>query len=167
MKWISSAGGPLILLPSSVRNKWRGITRATSTDVSDYEAACAVRGYVGVIARHDCAILVLNDEPMDTAVVKTKSDRILLVRWMYAPSSDAVEDELQRLSLNAARQVESAHIELSNRTYYLMDAAEAGRQPAQFERVTIEPGDYQVRVVEHAPHEKMMLIIHELSKQSR
>ncbi|HYO74665.1 MAG TPA: Imm21 family immunity protein, partial [Archangium sp.] len=64
MQWVFSAGGPLVLLPKAVQPRWRG----TCGVPSDYEVACSVEGYVGVIEKAGRQILVLGDEPLQTAV---------------------------------------------------------------------------------------------------
>src|SRR5215471_48557 len=59
MKWISSGGGPLVLLPQSLAKLWGGcVTSNTAvyylsadgyTDVTDYDRACEVEGTAGVL----------------------------------------------------------------------------------------------------------------------
>ena len=43
MSWVSSEGGPLILIGKSDLSNWEGI------DGFDYDRACPVEDYVGVI----------------------------------------------------------------------------------------------------------------------
>src|SRR5689334_6022814 len=64
MRWIASAGGPLVLLPKLLQPRWQG----TGGVPSDYEVACGVEGYAGVIEKAGWRILVLGDEPLQTAV---------------------------------------------------------------------------------------------------
>jgi hypothetical protein len=151
MRWISSSGGPLVLLPSSIQKRWSGAVRASSTSVSDYDAACAVRGYVGTIARHSRSILVLNDEPMDTTTIQTGPRCVVLVRWIYGPSRTIVEEELRHLTLHTASELQRLAFTASERISSLIDSAELGASAAECERIEIVPGDYIVRVLEHAP----------------
>src|ERR1700730_1820803 len=163
MRWISAAGGPLILLPSSLRSRWSGVVRAAQDEPSDYDVACSVNGYVGVISRYGSSILVLDDVRMQTAIAKTGVDRLMFVRWKYAPSEGIVEEELRRIRLDSARELERTHIVVRESTHYLMDAGEPGSDPQQFEVVELVPEEYIVRVVEHAPRRDTKLLLYELA----
>jgi hypothetical protein len=163
MKWISSAGGPLVFLPSSIRSKWRGIERQAGDRQSDYDAACSPHGYVGAISRYGESILILNDEPMRTCVVRGQNNRIQFVRWVFAPSEDVMDQELKRLDLTGAVELElMPSLMLSEQQYWLIDAGDRGSQPRQREIVELQPGKYDVRVVEHTPRKDTQLIICEL-----
>src|SRR5688500_9199880 len=82
-RWIESAGGPLIALPETLRDRWRGIEN------DDYDTACTVEDYLGVVARPWGNVLVLNDEPLSTAIVAAPNE-LLLVRWVCAPDEEAL-----------------------------------------------------------------------------
>ena len=159
MRWISSSGGPLVLLPSSIQERWSGAVRTPSGTVSDYDAACAVRGYVGTILRHSRSILVLNDEPMDTTTIRMGPRHAVFARWIYGPSRAVVEEDLRHLTLPAAAELEQLAFTASERLYGLIDSAELGASAAECERIELVPGDYIVRVLEHAPRRDTKLIL--------
>ncbi|MGI5148125.1 Imm21 family immunity protein [Plantactinospora sp. CA-294935] len=81
--WVSSAGGPLLVAPQSALSLWTGVD---STDESlessgDCDRACAIDGYVGVVAIGQRQALVLGDEPAPTTYLP--SERLFL-RWAAA-----------------------------------------------------------------------------------
>src|SRR5689334_17973405 len=89
MQWVESAGGPLIVVPLELAQSWRGIEAVPGDPVTDYDRACDVDDYLGVLEVGPGRGLVLGDEPMRTAFVPS-ADGGILVRWGYAPSEDAV-----------------------------------------------------------------------------
>ncbi|WP_433042694.1 Imm21 family immunity protein [Dactylosporangium sp. CS-033363] len=64
--WVGSAGGPLILVPESVRERWGGVPPTYPDEEGDYGRACAVEGYLGVIDVGGAPALVLAREARTT-----------------------------------------------------------------------------------------------------
>lgn len=64
--WVTSAGGPLILIPESACHHWGGAPRTYPDDEGDYGRACEVDGYVGLIDVGAAQALVLGDMPART-----------------------------------------------------------------------------------------------------
>lgn len=77
VEWVESGGGPLIVVPESVLSAWAG------GDGDDYDRACAVDGYAGLVSVGQSHALVLGDEPASTAFLP---DRGAFVRWGAADS---------------------------------------------------------------------------------
>ncbi|MGQ4416936.1 immunity 21 family protein [Streptomyces sp. SAS_269] len=81
LQWVESGGGPLIAVPETVLPFWAG---ADSEEfATDYDRACEVDGYAGLLPVGDSAALVLGDEPAATAYLP---DRGVFVRWSAAHS---------------------------------------------------------------------------------
>jgi hypothetical protein len=92
-KWVSTGGGPLILVPVEVALHWRGTDGiGPSSEVweswgedefsgTDHGRACGVDDYLGVLGCGPGECLVLGDEPMQTTILPAK-DGGLIVRWM-------------------------------------------------------------------------------------
>jgi len=77
---IESAGGPLVLLSDRARVDWTGVAGA------DYERACAVDGYFGVLDVRGDEVLVIGDEPASTALLPTRAaDSLVIAKWTYGP----------------------------------------------------------------------------------
>ncbi|WNG57761.1 hypothetical protein F0U59_25615 [Archangium gephyra] len=157
MEWISSAGGPLVLIPKVFQSRWRG----TSGTPSDYEVACGVEGYVGVIEKVGYQVLVLGDEPLQTAVARL-SGRGCLVRWVYAPSPRAAESSLAALvPADLGSPLESVAIRIACSSLVLMDAGGPGEHSGGTLELELEPGFYSVHVHEFAPTQDAKFLVHE------
>ncbi|MEW2429213.1 Imm21 family immunity protein [Micromonospora sp. NPDC047644] len=86
LPWVDSGGGPLIVVPTTALGEWKG---ASDGDGSwdDYDRACRIDGYVGVLEVGADQALVLADEPASTTYLP---DRRIFVRWLYADSEAEV-----------------------------------------------------------------------------
>ncbi|WP_328743805.1 immunity 21 family protein [Streptomyces sp. NBC_00285] len=84
--WVTSAGGPLILIPESVCQHWGGAPRTYPDDEGDYGRACEVDGYVGLIDVGAAQALVLGDMPARTMFLPQYD---VLVREVAGDEDDA------------------------------------------------------------------------------
>ncbi|MEU6279190.1 immunity 21 family protein [Streptomyces sp. NPDC047028] len=80
-EWVESGGGPLIAIPETVLPFWVGADSAEPA--TDYDRACEVDGYVGLLPVGDSAALVFGDEPAATTYLP---ERGTFVRWCAAES---------------------------------------------------------------------------------
>jgi hypothetical protein len=155
MRWIASAGGPLVLLPKVSLPRWQG----TSGLPSDYDVACGIEGYVGVIEKAGYPLLVLGDEPLQTAVSRLNG-RPCLVRWVYAPSPGVAETAVANMApVHLRGPLESAAIRLEGSPLVLMDAGATGEHPGDTLELELEPGAYLVHVYEFAPAQDMKFLV--------
>ncbi|QGM47154.1 Imm21 family immunity protein [Methylocystis heyeri] len=91
-KWIGSFGGPLICIESDHRNGWRGANRARLTQDNvedDYQLACNVAGYAGIISLRGFQALILGGMPLETAVFTDNEGKKVITIAVY---SDTDED---------------------------------------------------------------------------
>lgn len=121
-EWIESAGGPLVVVPRSLRARWQGID-------ADYDAACRVDEYLGLLSRGWGEVLVLGDEPLRTAVVQ-RSEGPAIVRWMFAPSADQLVDAAREVNLDSLRLVETLSVGLRDEPYVIFDSGSDGSSAA-------------------------------------
>jgi hypothetical protein len=157
MHWIASAGGPLVLIPTVLRSRWKG-TRGVP---SDYDVACGVEGYVGVIEKDGGQILVLGDEPLQTGVARMNG-RMCLVRWVYAPSPGDAEASVAAMVPASLRgPLESVALRIVRSPLVLMDAGAPGDQPGDTLELALDPGLYNVHVYEFAPAQDTKFLVHE------
>ncbi|WP_414640814.1 Imm21 family immunity protein [Archangium sp.] len=162
MQWISSAGGPLVLIPKSLQPRWQG----TCGVPSDYEVACGVEGYAGVIEKEGSHVLVLGDEPLQTAVSRLNG-RPCLVRWVYAPSPGVAESSMTAMAPLLLRgPMESVAIRVGSSPLVLMDAGAHGEHPVDTLEMELEPGSYVVHVYEFAPARDMKFLVHAFEPHS-
>ncbi|WP_063819226.1 Imm21 family immunity protein [Herbidospora cretacea] len=82
--WVSTLGGPLIVIPESACRHWNGgQLMKHPDDEGDYRRACDVNGYIGLIDVGPAKALVLGDGPADTTFLAGLN---LFVRWIAADS---------------------------------------------------------------------------------
>lgn len=143
-------------MPKVVQSQWRGTYGAPS----NYELACGVEGYEGVIEKAGCQILVLGDEPLQTAV-SLLNGRPCLVRWLYAPSPEAAESAVAAMvPMHLRGPLESVALRIESSPLVLMDAGAPGEQPGDTLEQELQPGAYRVHVYELAPARDMKFLVH-------
>jgi hypothetical protein len=92
--WITSLGGPLILVPESVCQHWNGAPRDWPDSEGDYGRACAVDGYIGLIGVGPHHALVLGDDPARTTFHPGHS---LLIRTIAIDDDTDLDAILDRI----------------------------------------------------------------------
>ncbi|MFE9432788.1 immunity 21 family protein [Streptomyces sp. NPDC006640] len=83
VEWVESGGGPLIAIPEAVLPFWSGADGDEMS--SDYDRACDVEGFIGLVPVGDSRALVLGDEPASTSYLPEHG---VFVRWSAAESED-------------------------------------------------------------------------------
>jgi Immunity protein 21 len=164
MKWVSSAGGPLVLVPSISVADWHGCSNGNGS-ASDYDVACSTEGYARALRLRDTNVLVLNDEPLQTAFFHD-DDRPFLVRWMYAPNQQHVDDALKGLREKLGPPVEVTEFRVDAPEMVLMDAAEEGSSPIHGERLVLnlKVATHRVLTYVNKPSIDVALLVHEFGQ---
>jgi immunity protein 21 of polymorphic toxin system len=146
--WVTSMGGPLIVLPASALRDWAGCTETGmiigDTDTpDDYDRACAVEDFAAVIdvGTGDAQALVLGDEPAMTCFLP---DRNIFIRWLAADSYTELLAAAEALLADPATPWEHGMIWETDGPSVLMDSAEAGDNLDQ-------PYPHSTQLPEHAP----------------
>ncbi|MER6383763.1 immunity 21 family protein [Streptomyces sp. NPDC001250] len=140
LEWVESGGGPLIAVPETVLPFWAG---ADSEELdTDYDRACEVDGYVGLLPVGDSAALVFGDEPASTSYLP---DHATFVRWSAA-NSEAELLATVPAALDAAMWGSEVHWRVPG-PVLLFDSAWPGQAADRTEhlRVPLEAGTYTVR----------------------
>ncbi|WLQ17490.1 Imm21 family immunity protein [Hahella aquimaris] len=124
MNWISSEGGPLILVVRKSLRYWAGL------DGSDYERACAVCDYAGTIRVGNSEAVVLGDEPCQTAIYSSPHiNNLVIVRWQWAESESQLERYLSDITNNTfSRPEEELRFNNTDEELLLFDSVLAGSQ---------------------------------------
>ncbi|MGW0767501.1 immunity 21 family protein [Streptomyces sp. NPDC002676] len=146
LEWVESGGGPLIAIPETVLPFWAGADSAEPD--SDYDRACEVDGYVGLLPVGDSAALVFGDDPASTSYLP---DHGTFVRWAAADS----EEELLAgvpAALASAAWAPEIHWEVPG-SVLLFDSAWPGGTADRTEhlRVPLDAGTYAVRAAYAQP----------------
>ncbi|KUJ54112.1 immunity 21 family protein [Streptomyces sp. NPDC093228] len=153
--WVESGGGPLIAIPEVVLPFWAGADGDETS--SDYDRACEIEGYIGLVPVGDTRALVLGDEPASTAFL---AEFGTFVRWCAADSEAALLDRVPE-ALRTAQWEPEVQWDVPG-DVVLFDAAWPGHESTRTEhlRVALEPGRYTVRAayVEPGPEIWMGLV---------
>lgn len=146
VEWVESGGGPLIAVPETVLPFWAGADGDETA--SDYDRACGVDGYVGLLPVGDSAALVFGDEPASTSYLP---EHETFVRWCAA---DSEEDLLAGVpaALASAAWEDEVRWDVPG-TVVLFDAAWPGHDCTQADhlKVALPPGSYAVRAAQVRP----------------
>ena len=124
MKWVESGGGPLIVVPEQDLSSWNGIHPGQGEQQSDYDLACLGKEDLFIVEKANAQILVLGDEPFRTTWWPAEKG-LLLVRWIYAESEQAVASYLEDLGTQELRREQILSFSTPGRCL-LFDSAEPG-----------------------------------------
>ncbi|MFG2133399.1 immunity 21 family protein [Streptomyces sp. NPDC048751] len=158
-EWVESGGGPLIAVPEAVLPFWAGADGEEAA--SDYDRACEVDGFIGLLPVGDSAALVFGDEPASTTYLP---DQGTFVRW-------AAADSEEELLAQVPTALETALWEPEVRwsvpgPVLLFDAAWPGNDSTRTDhvRVALAPGRYAVRAANVQPGPETWLGLVQITK---
>lgn len=158
MRWIESNGGPLIALPASALDDWGGSTQSSS---SDYERACAIDDYLGILQVGSSQALVLGDEPLRTTWIDEPGGG-LLARWVFASSDSAAAERLASIpsDLDWTSAVEWT---VDATPVVLFDSAEPGVERLS-PRLTLPLAvkRYRVETTRYEPDNETQFLLHRI-----
>jgi hypothetical protein len=185
---MESNGGPLLLVPGEYLLSWEGIDppsdgrqieaqfrwNGQDAPATDYDRACDVEGWLGLLNIGVGQGLVLGKEPLGTAwqasVPSPESDANaggILIRWVYANNESDVIDVLRHVP-EAMWQDDGVMFRVGREPLYLLDAAYAGRQleDDDFLTVHLPAGKYSIATAEYEPDRSTGLLVHRLTLMS-
>jgi hypothetical protein len=155
--WVRSNGGPLLLLPIAQRPMWHGTDAGVAQSLgdadrplSDYDRACAVADYTGVIRVGGAEALVLGDEPNDTTWIPLGRGGIL-VRWVYAEGDEQAAAALASIPPDIDWEP-AGTFAVAASPLELFDSAESGAEPlGERLHIALAPGDYKIARANYRP----------------
>ena len=146
VQWVESGGGPLIAIPETVLPFWSGVD---GDDMScDYDRACDVEGFIGLLPVGDTRALVLGDDPASTTYLPEHG---AFVRWCAADSEDELLAEVPAALATAVWEDEVKWSVPG--PVVLFDAAWPGNDSVNTDhlKVSLAPGRYAVRAANVRP----------------
>jgi frataxin-like iron-binding protein CyaY len=164
MKWVNSAGGPLLLLDEVLLSNWRGVLGGHA-EQSDYERACLADDLIVPISVGNGFGIVLNDEPLQTTWLPSeKHGQSFLIRWKYAENEKSIIRHLEQVPESIFCQ-EPVSFAVTCGRCILFDAALPGLdfRKGEFVELMLEPCDHEVRTGLFQPDAETSLVIHRLS----
>lgn len=160
IQWIASGGGPLVCCEASVAATWAG-SRGSSTGslLSDYQRACQVDGFVGVVATADSHALVFGDEPLQSTFVMT-STGMAVARWVSCLSNALAIDVLARLPTRLSPIEVAQPVTFSNHSLLLFDSALSAPANHSTLKQHVTPGSYLVNTERFHEANKYEFLVH-------
>jgi hypothetical protein len=128
-RWIETEGGPLVCIERCFAHLWSGLNRSTSGGSSDYDRACAIKDYVGVLDIGPAQALVLGDMPLSTSIWNDANGEkyIYIVRCVYTNSDEIVKKIIEdHKYLDFSDPLEIISIHFSTRNIVMFDSAFTG-----------------------------------------
>ncbi|MDT5268358.1 MAG: hypothetical protein QOH49_544 [Acidobacteriota bacterium] len=165
LTWVNSAGGPLVLLEEHLLPEWRGHDGSTAQEHegrTDYERACDVDDYLGLVEVGSGRALVLGDEPMQTTWCPSpEGSGVVLLRWQWADSEAAVIDAAGDMPEESWEST-GLIFQTSGRDLVLFDSAYPGDEPGERLTIQLARGQYGIDTAHYRPDAETSLVLHRL-----
>jgi hypothetical protein len=174
LQWVSTAGGPHLVLPEKCARAWEGwlapsggrVVEATfrcnaEGPATDYDRACSVSGWLGVIPVGKGQALVLSGDDTQAAYYRSRRGQHFLLRWLYAPSETELLDHFHDVWQTLPVEEEKAFNHLGGKVF-LMDSGDVPErwlvQPSEF---VLPRARYRV-MTSHSESDEVYIIVHHL-----
>jgi hypothetical protein len=137
-----------------------------SAPATDYDRACDIDDWLGVLYVGPAEGLVLGDEPAATAWWPEARAAGTPVRWIAAESDDVLIRHLARIPGSISMEDRTSYT-VEDSPLFLFDAALPGRELEAFrdeERLTVRltPGRYSVLTATYTPDDETELVLHRM-----
>ena len=156
MLWISSDGGPLVILPENRLLIWRGAAETGA----DYELACSVNDYAGLVEWKGCNALVLGDEPFQTTT-RYSPQGVDLIRWMYAPDEETLLRALDTTDWGPPAEELEWHVDDADQV--MIDSACEGQLSVERVKIRLPQGRQRVSTYVVKPSPEVAAVVHQIS----
>lgn len=164
LNWVNSQGGPLICAVPSAGANWRGTNGSSIGDArTDYARACDVFDYLGVIPCGSLEVLVLGDEPLQSAFTVT-GDEVAIVRWVSCMSNERAAEVIDSLPSQLLVIGEAVQFSVHEPHLFLFDAALDKPSVVESHCVAVEPGRYTVTTESHKRDQEFEFLVHRFKR---
>lgn len=161
MRWIESDGGPIIIMEKRLCAKWGGIDESSDRSFSsDYERACSLPDYTGILTISGGQALVLGDEPHRTSIVKNIENQTAILRWCWAPSEQAVIKAVENIEINFIKKIDTVKLNFDSKEIIMFDSSYHGSSFSNEIEFLLKPGQYKVHTEIFEPNDETRLQVH-------
>lgn len=169
LNWINSFGGPLILLDQKGLISWEGSSE--KNDTTDYERACLIEDYLGLVEVADSFGLVLGDEPSQTTWQPISQTQGIIIRWVWADNEAQIENSLENIISSDKWEDTNIEIEFQTDSLFLFDSALNCKLNEHLDNsldnsleIKLDSGNYSLKNLFYKPDESLNLLVHKLVK---
>jgi hypothetical protein len=174
MKWVSSEGGPLIIISASDIQKYGGsITRKVEPgkmypynknfmdpSVSHYGEVCQCEEEIAAWDIDDMTIVILGDEPLSTVWIPCEDGGIIMrcVHLNKNPDPRALLN-----SVDDMKWIHNFFLEVEHEKWYLYDSLMMGTEleHESFQEIILSKGKYTVSSCRYRPDNESLFILHQ------
>lgn len=167
MNWIQSEGGPLLGIGKEIVGLWRGIAGSSflgknNYKNTDYDRACEIKDYIGIIPVDNYQAIVFGDMPLSTTIIKNRKNIHVIRAFFMDPDPDINIIFRKYLYSDSINQVESINVNLPYNSILIFDSAIPGSEISEeYIEVSIDSGKYTVKTNEFNPDKRTSLLIHD------
>ncbi|WP_018606547.1 Imm21 family immunity protein [Uliginosibacterium gangwonense] len=155
--WMNSSGGPLVVTEEAKAPLWNGMRG----NPSDYDLACQSADYTCKLALHGSDVLVLGDEPLQTAIATSDSHQ-LIVRWKWADSEADVRAAIEQIDFSKMDLVEKLTVNWSDLLLVMFDAVDTF-DATKCLRFATNFGENEVSTFIYQPTSRTSLLVHAIA----
>jgi hypothetical protein len=177
LHWVDTLGGPHLVLPEACAAAWEGgaapsagrVVRASfrcdpSGPATDYDRACSVEGWLGVITVGKGQALVLTGERDSAAYYRTRQGQHFLLRWHYSPSETALLDLFEDCRPKLKTEHEAMFHHDGGRVFLMDSVDRVGKWNTPPSEFVLPRGKYRV-ITSHCKSDETYLIVHQLHRE--
>jgi hypothetical protein len=176
-KWVTCDGGPLLLVAKEHLCAWEGVANPSANrkvetrfrwnpegPATDYDRACDVDDYLGLIDVGYGKGLVLGQEPFMTTWLP-QNDGGVLVRWVFAEDEEKVLTTASSIP-NESYQDSGLSFVVGDSSLVLLAACESSKDQI-YPRLEFEVtrGQYRILTTHYDADENTSLLCHRLKLQ--
>ncbi|WCM91303.1 immunity 21 family protein [Acidovorax sp. NCPPB 2350] len=166
-KWIRTSGGPLVVASKICADIWMGVdgSSAGHTD-SDYKLACDVEDYVDTIDCGGSKVLILGDEPLQSAFFVV-DDVLFVARWVYCESYELADSVIRTIPASNPCELSGVQFLQNDSSMILFDSATSLKfSNGDYSEINAPPGDYIVTTESLRRDKSHEFIIHRFIRRN-
>jgi len=165
LEWVNSSGGPLVCGDKEAVSDWKGTAGFSGSKFgqkgTDYQSSCLVNDYVGHMDGYGNSIVVLGDEPLQTAFFHTFTEDLAIARWIYADPSVDINKELRSFTESDSLQP-AVTLEIASGSIVIFDASVEFKNCSSSIIEGINPGLYKLTSEKFQIGRKYSFLIHRI-----
>ncbi len=163
--WISTNGGPLLIISSSLVPLWRGNETTRDHNLkTDYDRACQVSGYIGTVDVAHGQAVVCGEQPFMSTWWHESASEGMIVRWVCADGEDDITSLLSNKDVIDWEDDFTIFNNFSD-SIHIMDSSRSGFDTEDKLVVLLNRGIYKIETCLLNLNPRLEFILHRFSLQ--
>jgi hypothetical protein len=178
LHWIGTSGGPHLVLPERYAEAWEGcfppsggrVVEATfrcdpEGPATDYDRACSIRGWLGVLSVSRGHALVLSNDGNAAAYFRTGRGQHFLLQWVYADSETELLDYFQDVWPRSPVEEEVEFRHPGGKLFLMAAADKPGHWLVEPDEFVLPRGRYRA-LTSRGEADTVSVVIHHLRREA-